>query len=66
MAGMRTTIGIICMGVYREVFCHEYVKILRYTGQNTAIKHGGRAGSEAATEQKQREKETKHGKSNKN
>lgn len=54
------------MGVYREVFCHECGKILRYTGQNTAIKHGGRAGSEAATEQKQREKETKHGKSNKN
>lgn len=66
MAGMRTTIGIICMGVYREVFCHECGKILRYTGQNTAIKHGGRAGSEVATEQKQREKETKHGKSNKN
>ena len=35
MAGMRTTIGIICMGVYREVLCHEYGKILRYTEQNT-------------------------------
>lgn len=29
-------------------------------------KYRYRAGSEAATEQKQREKETKHGKSNKN
>ncbi len=66
MAGMRTTIGIICMGVYREVLCHECGKILGYTGQNTAIKYRYRAGSEAATEQKQREKETKHGKSNKN
>ena len=53
MAGMRTTIGIICMGVYREVLwvlCHEYGKILRYTEQNTEIKHGDRAGSEADTE----------------
>lgn len=66
MAGMRTTIGITCMGVCCEVFCNEYVKILGYTGQNTAIKYRYRAGSEAATEQKQREKETNHGKSNKN
>lgn len=50
MAGMRTTIGIICMGVYREVLCHEYGKILRYTEQNTEIKHGDRAGSEVDTE----------------
>lgn len=54
------------MGVCCEVLCHECGKILRYTGQNTAIKYGDRAGSEAATEQKQREKETNHGKSNKN
>ena len=54
------------MGVYREVLCHEYVKILGYTGQNTAIKYRYRAGREASTEQKQREKETNHGKSNKN
>lgn len=66
MAGMRTTIGIACMGVCCEVLCHECGKILRYTGQNTATKYGDRAGSEAATEQKQREKETNHGKSNKN
>ncbi len=38
------------MGVYREVLCHEYGKILRYTEQNTEIKHGDRAGSEADTE----------------
>ena len=54
------------MGVCCEVFCNEYVKILGYTGQNTAIKYRYRAGSEAATEQKQREKETNNGKSNKN
>ena len=66
MTGMRTTIEIVCMGVCCEVFCNEYVKILGYTGQNTAIKYRYRAGSEAATEQKQREKETNHGKSNKN
>lgn len=66
MAGMRTAIEIACRGVCCEVLCHECGKILGYTGQNTAIKYRYRAGSEAATEQKQREKETKHGKSNKN